>query len=224
MKKRLHRIGQDRPVDYYITVAEATIDEHLRDVVTTKQATLNAVLDGKTNDGVADDENSVAADLTWRLTQQGLIRTPAAQRHRQRDHEPQTPVGLVPERDHDTATSVQDARSPIDAAETSEARPAPPPRAREAESPVSSGPDHAPVNQHASLGAEASTGHSRPRLRTADTGRCEDEHPATGLRQDITARLTASSPELTRTREWTRHALERAQATPAAEDREAEPT
>jgi hypothetical protein len=72
MKKRIHRIGQDRPVDYYITVAEGTIDEHLRQVVTAKQATLDAVLDGRSDHGAADDEASVAAELTWRLTQQGL--------------------------------------------------------------------------------------------------------------------------------------------------------
>ena len=72
MKKRLHRIGQDRPVDYYITVAEGTIDEHLWQVVTAKQATLDAVLDGRSDQGAGDDETTVAAELTWRLTQQGL--------------------------------------------------------------------------------------------------------------------------------------------------------
>jgi hypothetical protein len=72
MKKRLHRIGQDRPVDYYITVAEGTIDEHLWQVVTAKQATLDAVLDGRSDQGTGDDEVSVAAELTWRLTRQGL--------------------------------------------------------------------------------------------------------------------------------------------------------
>ncbi len=72
MKKRLHRIGQDRPVDYYITVAESTIDEHLHSVVSTKQATLDAVLDGQADDGVADDERSVVAEVAWLLTQQGL--------------------------------------------------------------------------------------------------------------------------------------------------------
>jgi len=72
MKKRLHRIGQDRPVDYHVTVAEGTIDEHLWQVVTAKQATLNAVLDGRSDDGIPDDEASIAAELTWRLTQQGL--------------------------------------------------------------------------------------------------------------------------------------------------------
>jgi DNA polymerase-1 len=72
MKKRLHRIGQDRPVDYYITVAEHTIDEHLWDVVTSKQATLDAVLDGKTDHGADTDDKSIAAELAWRLTQQGL--------------------------------------------------------------------------------------------------------------------------------------------------------
>lgn len=72
MKKRLHRIGQDRAVDYYVTVAEGTIDEQLWSVVTSKQATLDAVLDGRSDSGAAADESSVAAELTWRLTQQGL--------------------------------------------------------------------------------------------------------------------------------------------------------
>jgi Bifunctional DNA primase/polymerase, N-terminal/SNF2-related domain/YspA, cpYpsA-related SLOG family len=101
MKKRIHRIGQDRPVDYYITVAEGTIDEHLWQVVTAKQATLDAVLDGRSDRGAGDDEASVAAELTWRLTQQGLsgaqpVSLPAAppgraardrdQRQRREDH------------------------------------------------------------------------------------------------------------------------------------------
>ncbi len=75
MKKRLHRIGQDRPVDYYITVTDGTIDEHLWQVVTAKQATLDAVLDGRSDQGAGDDKASVAAELTWRLTQQGLSGT-----------------------------------------------------------------------------------------------------------------------------------------------------
>ena len=37
MKKRLHRIGQNRAVEYYVTVAEGTIDEHLWAVVTAKR-------------------------------------------------------------------------------------------------------------------------------------------------------------------------------------------
>jgi Bifunctional DNA primase/polymerase, N-terminal/SNF2-related domain len=80
MKKRLHRIGQDRPVDYYITVAENTIDQHFWEVVTAKQATLNAVLDGKSDEGTADDENSVIAEVAWRLTQQGLGSDPQPSR------------------------------------------------------------------------------------------------------------------------------------------------
>jgi hypothetical protein len=78
-KKRLHRIGQDRPVDYYITVAEHTIDEHLWAVVSAKQAALDAVLDGKSDEVSADDEACVAAEVAWRLAQQGLTSTPAAQ-------------------------------------------------------------------------------------------------------------------------------------------------
>jgi superfamily II DNA or RNA helicase/tetratricopeptide (TPR) repeat protein len=96
MKKRLHRIGQDRPVDYYITVAENTIDEHLWAVVTTKQATLDAVLDGKTDNGIADDEKSVAAELAWRLTQQGLGISPesaASQANPPGSHEPGSEFG-----------------------------------------------------------------------------------------------------------------------------------
>jgi hypothetical protein len=59
-------------VDYYVTIADGTIDEHLRAVVTAKQATMDAVLDGRSDSGAAADEKSVAAELTWRLTRQGL--------------------------------------------------------------------------------------------------------------------------------------------------------
>ena len=38
-------------MDYYVTVAEGTIDEHLWAVVTAKQATLDAVLDGRSDTG-----------------------------------------------------------------------------------------------------------------------------------------------------------------------------
>jgi hypothetical protein len=66
-------------------------------------------------------------------------------------------------------------------------------------------------------------------MEAAGTGRCQDGHPVTSLRQDVAARLTAaglsvSSPELARIREWNRRSLKRAQVTPVAEDREAEPT
>src|SRR5262249_22589727 len=70
---------------------------------------------------------------------------------------------------------------------------------------------------------------ARRSMEVTATGRCQDGHPVTSLRQDVAARLTAtglsvSSPKLARIREWNRRALERAQITPVAEDREAEPT
>ena len=72
MKKRLHRIGQERPVDYYVTVAEGTIDEDLWALVTAKKKILDAVLDGRSDTGTDDSQASVLADLTWELTRQGL--------------------------------------------------------------------------------------------------------------------------------------------------------
>jgi SNF2-related domain len=113
MKKRLHRIGQDRSVDYYITVAEGTIDEHLWQVVTAKQATLDAVLDGRSDQGAGDDEASVAAELTahagqprGRGCQPGLPgrrpgRRPAAHRPGRRPGpRPRRPVAAAPGTDH----------------------------------------------------------------------------------------------------------------------------
>jgi hypothetical protein len=88
MKKRLHRIGQDRPVDYYITVACGTIDEHLWGVVSAKQTTLDDVLDGKSDQGAAVDEITIAAALTWRLTQQGLTGQVAQPRADHQDEPP----------------------------------------------------------------------------------------------------------------------------------------
>ena len=75
-------------MDYYVTVAEGTIDEHLWAVVTAKQATLNAVLDGRSDQGTAADETSVAADLAWRLTQQGLGTSGARDPGQRPDDEP----------------------------------------------------------------------------------------------------------------------------------------
>lgn len=72
MKKRLHRIGQTRKVDYYLMVAKGTVDEYMLDVLTTKQARLDAVLDGKFAEGVVEDKESVASEVAWRLAMQGL--------------------------------------------------------------------------------------------------------------------------------------------------------
>jgi hypothetical protein len=83
MKKRLHRIGQDRPVDYYITVAEGTIDEHLWQVVTAKQATLDAVLDGRSDRGAGDDEATAPARSPATVRHQ-LLTAAAMTRNKQR--------------------------------------------------------------------------------------------------------------------------------------------
>ena len=108
MKKRLHRIGQDRPVDYYITVAEHTIDEQLWAVVTAKQATLDAVLDGRSDTATATDDKSVAAELTWRLTQQGLgtppeLATKLVEPDGATGTQPPAPIPLAPPRKPVTA-------------------------------------------------------------------------------------------------------------------------
>ncbi len=68
MAARMHRIGQDRAVEYIQTIAEGTIDEWVSAVVRDKQLVLDAVLDGKTD--TADDtdtERAVAAEVAWQL-------------------------------------------------------------------------------------------------------------------------------------------------------------
>jgi hypothetical protein len=68
---------------------------------------------------------------------------------------------------------------------------------------------------------------ARRSMEVGGTGRCQDGHPVSDLRQDVTARLiaagfTASSPELARIREWNSRALDRAGIAPADRDQEAE--
>jgi len=70
---------------------------------------------------------------------------------------------------------------------------------------------------------------ARRSMEVGGTGRCQDGHPVSDLRQDVTARLiaagfTASSPELARIREWNCRALDRAGIAPADRDEEAETT
>jgi hypothetical protein len=64
-------------------------------------------------------------------------------------------------------------------------------------------------------------------MEVGGTGRCQDGHLVSDLRQDVSERLiaagfTASSPELARIREWNRRALDRAGIAPADQDEEAE--
>lgn len=64
MAKRIHRIGQTRPVTYYVAVVSATIDAKMWDMLERKQRVLAAVLDGENVDaeGLAG-----AADIAWEL-------------------------------------------------------------------------------------------------------------------------------------------------------------
>lgn len=72
MRDRFNRIGQTREMYFYTLLAEGTIDDHMYEVLTTKQARLDAVLDGKSSEGVADDEKSIAAEVAWRLAMEGF--------------------------------------------------------------------------------------------------------------------------------------------------------
>ena len=73
MAKRIHRIGQTRPVTYSIAIAAGTIDDTMWTMITNKQHTLDAVLDGTpTTDGV--ETTNAAAELAWHLSQTGLAR------------------------------------------------------------------------------------------------------------------------------------------------------
>jgi hypothetical protein len=72
MAKRLHRIGQTRPVTYRVMIAEGTIDEHMWDMLQGKQQVLDSVLDGKQAEPDEDDERSAAAAIAWELAGRGL--------------------------------------------------------------------------------------------------------------------------------------------------------
>ena len=73
MSKRIHRIGQTRPVTYSVAVATNTIDDSMWSMILDKQQVLDAVLDGIETDDT-DDTASAAAQLAWQLTQTGLTR------------------------------------------------------------------------------------------------------------------------------------------------------
>lgn len=73
MGRRLHRIGQTRPVDYHVAVAEGTIDEVIWQLITGKQQVADEVLDGAYPDGAdPGQEQSMAADAGWVLVRRAL--------------------------------------------------------------------------------------------------------------------------------------------------------
>ena len=77
MAKRIHRIGQTRPVTYNVAVATGTIDDTMWTMITDKQHTLDAVLDGTpTTD--ADQTTNAAAEIAWQLSQARLARIATA--------------------------------------------------------------------------------------------------------------------------------------------------
>jgi SNF2 family DNA or RNA helicase len=61
MAGRLHRIGQDRPVDFAVVLVPDTIDEYLWDVVSGKRRITAAVLDGSAAE--AESEQVAAAQV-----------------------------------------------------------------------------------------------------------------------------------------------------------------
>ncbi|MUL61080.1 hypothetical protein B5P44_00575 [Mycobacterium sp. CBMA 213] len=73
MAKRIHRIGQQRPVTYFVAVAGGTIDDKMWSMITSKQAVLDAVIDG-IEATAADEEVASAALLARELAEAGLRR------------------------------------------------------------------------------------------------------------------------------------------------------
>jgi hypothetical protein len=72
MKKRMHRIGQRRPVTYIVLLAEDTVDDEMWGLVTQKESVLDAILDGRFDTGTDADEKSLVSELAWSLAQRGL--------------------------------------------------------------------------------------------------------------------------------------------------------
>jgi len=74
MFARVHRIGQTRPVEATVALAEGTIDGRVWELVRAKEQILDAVLDGRQADadGSQADDHPVVAGLAWALTEQGL--------------------------------------------------------------------------------------------------------------------------------------------------------
>jgi hypothetical protein len=72
MAKRIHRIGQTRPVDYRVAVVAGSIDERMWSMITSKQGVLDAVLDGADIADDRDDETAAAAQVAWELVESGL--------------------------------------------------------------------------------------------------------------------------------------------------------
>lgn len=59
MAAREHRIGQTRPVDFAVVLAEQTVDEYMWQVVSGKRWITGAVLDGKVADGESEQAAAV---------------------------------------------------------------------------------------------------------------------------------------------------------------------
>lgn len=74
--KRIHRIGQDRPVTYLVAIAPGSIDDKMWTMINGKRAVIDAVIDGIEPDST-DDEPAAAAILAWELAQAGLARLAA---------------------------------------------------------------------------------------------------------------------------------------------------
>jgi hypothetical protein len=70
MSKRIHRIGQTRPVTYTVALAPGTIDDAMWSLLVDKHKVLAAVLDGVESDDL--DEKAMAAEVAWELALRGL--------------------------------------------------------------------------------------------------------------------------------------------------------
>jgi SNF2 domain-containing protein/helicase-like protein len=72
MAGRLHRIGQERPVDFAVMLAEGTVDDYMWRVVSNKRSVTAAVLDGVAEE-IGESERAAAAEvMDLMLAEQGF--------------------------------------------------------------------------------------------------------------------------------------------------------
>lgn len=80
MAKRIHRIGQTRPVEYIVPVVPGTNDEMMWDMLVDKQRVLDAVIDGADIDTKVDidtDDEDAAVEVAWMMSMRALANASA---------------------------------------------------------------------------------------------------------------------------------------------------
>lgn len=69
---RLYRIGQPDEVNFFVLIAEDTIDVQKYQVLQDKQARNDAVLDGRDDNAITGDEESIAAEVAWLMAMRNI--------------------------------------------------------------------------------------------------------------------------------------------------------